>query len=98
MPGSGPFQPNQTSADLTTTDRGTVAVSIVVPVRNEADNVAPLIAEIVGALEGRWAYEIINVTDGSTDATAERLAALMKQHPQLRQVPSTMPHRQSGSA
>jgi dolichol-phosphate mannosyltransferase len=57
-----------------------------VPVRNEADNVAPLVAEIVGALQGRWAYEIIYVNDGSTDATADRLAALMKQHPQLRQL------------
>ena len=41
-----------------------VAVSVVVPVRNEAENVAPLIAEIVAALEGRWAYEIIYVNDG----------------------------------
>ena len=41
------FQPNQTSADLTPSDRAAVAVSIVVPVRNEAENVAPLIAEIV---------------------------------------------------
>ena len=53
-----------------------MAVSIVVPVRNEADNVGPLIAEIAAALDGRWAYEIIYVNDGSTDATAERLAAL----------------------
>ncbi|MEH2627193.1 dolichol-phosphate mannosyltransferase [Bradyrhizobium sp. AZCC 1719] len=67
-------------------DRDAVAVSIVVPVRNEADNVAPLIAEIVSALGRRWAYEIIYVNDGSTDATAERLAAMMKQHPQLRQL------------
>ena len=44
------------------------------PVRNEADNVAPLVTEIIGALDGRWAYEIIYVNDGSTDATAERLA------------------------
>src|ERR1700759_3236586 len=57
---------------LDTTD---VAVSIVVPVRNEADNIAPLIAEIAAALDGRWAHEIIYVNDGSTDATAERLAA-----------------------
>jgi dolichol-phosphate mannosyltransferase len=57
-----------------------------VPVRNEADNVAPLIAEIVGALGSRWTYEIIYVNDGSTDATADRLAAMMKQHPQLRQL------------
>jgi glycosyltransferase involved in cell wall biosynthesis len=63
-----------------------VDVSIVVPVRNEADNVAPLVAEIVAALDGRWAYEIIYVNDGSTDATGERLLELMKQHPQLRQL------------
>ena len=43
------------------------------PVRNEVDNVAPLIAEIAAALDGRWNYEIIYVNDGSTDATAERL-------------------------
>ena len=63
-----------------------VAVSIVVPVRNEADNVAPLIAEIAAALDGRWAYEIIYVNDGSTDATAERLAGAMKERTNLRQL------------
>jgi dolichol-phosphate mannosyltransferase len=73
------------SADLPSSDTQT-AVSIVVPVRNEADNVAPLVAEITGALDGRWAYEIIYVNDGSTDATAERLSELMKRHPQLRQL------------
>jgi dolichol-phosphate mannosyltransferase len=61
-----------------------VAVSIVVPVRNEAGNIAPLIAEIAAALDGRWAYEIIYVNDGSTDATAERLAEEMKLRPNLR--------------
>lgn len=86
MPGSGFSQTNQTSADLTPSDTDAVAVSIVVPVRNEAENVAPLVAEIVSALDGRWAYEIIYVNDGSTDATAGRLADLMKQHAQLRQI------------
>ncbi|OQW54225.1 MAG: dolichol-phosphate mannosyltransferase [Proteobacteria bacterium SG_bin9] len=62
------------------------AVSIVVPVRNEAGNVAPLIAEIAAALDGRWAYEIVYVNDGSTDATGERLAELMKTNPNLRQL------------
>ena len=66
----------QAGADLTSSDTDPVTVSIVVPVRNEADNVAPLIAEIVAALDGRWAYEIIYVNDGSTDATGERLAAI----------------------
>jgi dolichol-phosphate mannosyltransferase len=63
-----------------------VAISIVVPVRNEADNIAPLIEEISAALDGRWVYEIIFVNDGSTDATADRLAALMKQRSNLRQL------------
>jgi dolichol-phosphate mannosyltransferase len=86
MPGSGFSQTNQTSADLTPSDTDAVAVSIVVPVRNEAENVAPLVAEIISALDGRWDYEIIYVNDGSTDATAERLAAAMKARANLRQV------------
>jgi dolichol-phosphate mannosyltransferase len=73
------------SVDLPFPDQA-VAVSIVVPVRNEADNIAPLIEEITAALDGRWAYEIIYVNDGSTDATAERLAAAMKQRTNLRQL------------
>src|SRR5713101_6609434 len=87
--GGGPTQasPAQaTSVDLPSSDAATVDVSIVVPVRNEAENVAPLIAEIVSALGGRWSYEIIYVNDGSTDATAERLAAIMQQRPNLRQL------------
>ena len=63
-----------------------MTVSIVVPVRNEAENISPLIAEIAAALEGRSNYEIIYVNDGSTDATAERLAAEIKRHGNLRQI------------
>jgi prepilin-type processing-associated H-X9-DG protein len=63
-----------------------VAVSIVVPVRNEAENIVPLITEIAAALDGRWAYEIIYVNDGSTDATADRLTAEMKQRANLREL------------
>jgi dolichol-phosphate mannosyltransferase len=63
-----------------------MAVSIIVPVRNEAENVSPLIGEIASALDGRWNYEIICVNDGSTDATAERLADIMKQRGNLRQI------------
>jgi glycosyltransferase involved in cell wall biosynthesis len=63
-----------------------VAVSVVVPVRNEAENIAPLIAEIAAALDGRFAYEIIYVNDGSTDTTAERLVAEMKARANLRRI------------
>jgi len=55
-------------------------------VRNEAENIAPVIAEIAAALDGRWNYEIIYVNDGSTDATPERLASAMKSRPNLREV------------
>jgi dolichol-phosphate mannosyltransferase len=61
------------------------AVSVVVPVRNEAGNVAPLVAEIAAALAGR-AFEIIYVNDGSADATEAELIALMRERPYLRQV------------
>jgi dolichol-phosphate mannosyltransferase len=71
---------------LPSSDIAAIAVSIVVPVRNEAENIAPVIAEIAAALDGRWNYEIIYVNDGSTDATPERLASAMKSRPNLREV------------
>lgn len=71
---------------MPSTETAAVAVSIVVPVRNEAGNLAPLIAEIAGALDGRWAYEIIYVNDGSTDSTGDKLAQLKKSYSQLRQI------------
>src|ERR1700731_737082 len=61
------------------------AISVVVPVRNEAGNVAPLVAEIAAALQGR-AFEIVYVNDGSQDARAYELRGLMAQHPWLRQI------------
>ncbi len=71
---------------MPSSDLAAIAVSIVVPVRNEAENIAPVIAEIAAALDGRWNYEIIYVNDGSTDATPERLVSAMKSRPNLRQV------------
>lgn len=71
---------------MPSSDIAAIAVSIVVPVRNEAENIAPVIAEIAAALDGRWNYEIIYVNDGSTDATPERLASAMKSRRNLRQI------------
>jgi dolichol-phosphate mannosyltransferase len=85
------------SVDLPSPDPAAVTVSVVVPVRNEAENVSPLIAEIVRALDGRWNYEIIYVNDGSTDATAERIAAIMKQRGNLRQIRHAISSGQSAA-
>jgi glycosyltransferase involved in cell wall biosynthesis len=62
------------------------AVSVVIPVRNEAGNIAPLVAEIAAALEGRWRYEVVYVNDGSSDATEAELRSLMTERPWLRQL------------
>jgi len=84
------------SVDLSSPDQA-VAVSIVVPVRNEAENIVPLIDEIAAALGARWAYEIIYVNDGSTDATADRLADAMKQRTNLRQLRHVVSSGQSAA-
>jgi dolichol-phosphate mannosyltransferase len=62
-------------------------LSIVIPVRNEAGNIAPLVAEIAAALDGAGVdYEIVYVDDGSTDATAVEIARLRTASPRLRLV------------
>jgi dolichol-phosphate mannosyltransferase len=62
------------------------AVSVVVPVRNEAENIAPLVGEIARALEGQWAFEVVYVNDGSSDGTDAELERLTAIHPWLRRV------------
>lgn len=59
-------------------------ISVVVPVHNERDNVAPLIAEIVAALRGRWPFEIVYVDDLSRDDTVAVLNELKATTPELR--------------
>ena len=52
-------------------------LSVVVPVRNEAANIAPLIVEIRATLVG-VAHEIVYVDDGSDDGTEDALRAAAK--------------------
>lgn len=59
-------------------------VSVVVPVKNESGNLAPLISEIEAAMAPLGFYEIIYVDDASTDETAKILADLQATRPHLR--------------
>jgi dolichol-phosphate mannosyltransferase len=61
-------------------------LSVVIPVRNEAPNIAPLVREIAAALDGRYDYEIVYVDDGSADGTVEAVRSLMASQPRLRLV------------
>jgi len=53
---------------------GSPAVSVVVPVFNEAENMSILQSELSAALSG-LDYEIVFVDDGSTDGSAEKIKA-----------------------
>lgn len=61
-------------------------LSVVVPVRNEEGNVAPLLADIAAACVGLGEFEVVYVDDGSSDGTAAALAALAMEHVYLRVV------------
>lgn len=52
-----------------------IQISVVVPVKDEAGNVAPLAREIAAALDNER-FEIIFVDDGSSDATIDELLGL----------------------
>ena len=65
---------------------GQPRLSIVVPVRNEQGNIAPLVRDIETACAGIGAFELIYVDDGSSDGTAAALADLALTRPWLRVV------------
>jgi dolichol-phosphate mannosyltransferase len=65
---------------------GAPTVSIVVPVRNEAENASALVDEIAAALAGREPFEALFVNDGSTDDTEALLLRLSARMPWLRQL------------
>ena len=61
-------------------------LSVVVPVFNERDNIAPLIEEIVAALRGAHDFEIVYVDDASRDDSLNVLRDARARFPELRVV------------
>jgi dolichol-phosphate mannosyltransferase len=59
-------------------------LSVVVPVFNERDNIAPLLAEIAAALRGRADFEIVYVDDASSDDSLAVLKQAKAEYPELR--------------
>ncbi|MFD3540805.1 glycosyltransferase family 2 protein [Streptomyces sp. NPDC058662] len=67
--------------------RGTVALSIVVPVFNEEEVLSVLVARLRPILDGCGEpYEVLAVDDGSTDRTPELLEGVRSAWPELRVV------------
>ncbi len=73
-----------------------VEISAVVPVKDEAGNVAPLLREIADALKGEKA-EIIFIDDASGDTTAAELLATRAEIPILRVLQHTRNAGQSAA-
>jgi dolichol-phosphate mannosyltransferase len=64
----------------------TPRLSVVVPVRNEALNIAPLVEEIGRACAPLAPFEVVYVDDGSTDGTPDELSRARAAHRWLRVV------------
>lgn len=59
-------------------------ITVVIPVKNEADNIAPLLGELGVLSETIPLDEILYVDDGSTDETHQILDSLRVKYPALR--------------
>lgn len=77
--------------------RSVPEIAVVIPARDEADNVGPLLADVRAALDGRVDYEVVFVDDGSEDATPAILHDASQAFPRLRWVRHRTPCGQSAA-
>jgi dolichol-phosphate mannosyltransferase len=74
-----------------------LAISVIVPAKNEEKNVAPLVDELEVALSTIGPFEVIYVNDGSTDGMEAEIARLAQTRPWLRQIHHARSGGQSAS-
>jgi dolichol-phosphate mannosyltransferase len=79
-----------TAVECATAESGRPALTVVIPVKDEAGNIQALLDEIARELAA-LRFEVVCVDDGSSVGTAEALAAAKSRHAWLRVVR----HRQS---
>lgn len=65
------------------TNRRKLRVSVVVPVRNEADYIGPCLNALLRQTYPSEYYEVIVVDDGSTDGTSQILESYKNRYPRL---------------
>jgi len=65
-------------------DKNVPTLSLVIPMKNEADNINPLFQRLFPVLRGlKFAFEVICIDDGSTDETLEKLLQHQQTYPEM---------------
>jgi dolichol-phosphate mannosyltransferase len=72
-------------------------ITIIAPMLNEAEAVAPMAREIAAACADLAPFEAIFVNDGSTDGTAAEIARMRADYPWLRELRHARPCGQSAA-
>jgi glycosyltransferase involved in cell wall biosynthesis len=86
LQGDSPGEPREPAslAGRADTEHQHIDISIVIPMRDEAANVATVCAELREVIDGEpLRYEVIVVNDGSTDATGAQLEAAVSGDPRF---------------
>lgn len=58
-------------------------LSVLIPVFNEEKNIRPLLSRLLPVIE-RYDYEVIFISDGSTDGTREQIAEAIQKNPRIK--------------
>lgn len=70
--------------DIARNDSGPIDVSVVIPLLNEEDNIVPLYEELREVMDAEpLRYEVIFVSDGSTDQTVPRITEATRNDPRV---------------